>query len=324
VYEGRHNSQQHMRAYFRGTLHEFISTELAALLGRLELAYGRDGFASQYTTQTRAWADVIPQLRSACESLLNRYPEAAQWFLLLEYPLYRLRRRLDVVLLAGELVVVIEVKVGAQKFLAQDIRQVEDYSLDLRDFHSGTANRRILPVLWSTDVANIGSLSLPSLGMSAVLPVVRVGSTPELVSLLLLISNSEGLGMDQINGQTWDDAPYRPVPNVIDAATQIFAGHSVREIANADADNLAVAAARIVTLVAEARARQSRYLIFLTGVPGSGKTLAGLEVVHSAVASGTEQEGDIVYLSGNSPLVVGLREALALDEHKRIRARGGD
>src|SRR5262249_524937 len=101
--------------------------------------------------------------------------------------------------------------------------------------------------------------------------------------------------------------------------TSIFAGHDVRAIAQADASNLREAAARLVELILEARYEGGRFLAFLTGVPGSGKTLAGLQAVHDAVATGAEQRGDIVYLSGNSPLITVIREALARDEYSRAR-----
>jgi hypothetical protein len=91
----------------------------------------------------------------------------------------------------------------------------------------------------------------------------------------------------------------------------------VRSITNADADNLRSAAARLVALIEQAREQKKRFLLLLTGVPGSGKTLAGLHVVHSAIATGVERHGDFVYLSGNTPLVVVLREALAQDERLR-------
>ena len=129
-------------------------------------------------------------------------------------------------------------------------------------------------------------------------------------------------GEANLIGQEWDRSAYRPVPNVIEAATSIFAGHDVRSIANADADNLRSAAARLVALIEQAREQGRRYLLVLTGVPGSGKTLAGLHVVHSAVAMGAERHGEIVYLSGNTPLVVVLREALARDEYRRRRRPG--
>src|SRR5262249_10120491 len=119
--------------------------------------------------------------------------------------------------------------------------------------------------------------------------------------------------------EAWDNSAYRPVPNIVEAATSIFAGHDVRAIAQADASNLREAAARLVELILEARYEGRRFLAFLTGVPGSGKTLAGLQAVHDAVATGAEQRGDIVYLSGNSPLITVIREALARDEYSRAR-----
>jgi hypothetical protein len=130
------------------------------------------------------------------------------------------------------------------------------------------------------------------------------------------------VGGPGIVAEQWDRSAYRPVPNVIDAATSIFAGHDVRTLANADADNLGAAAARLLTLIDQARENRKRYLLILTGVPGSGKTLAGLHVVHSAAAAGAERHGEIVYLSGNTPLVVVLREALARDEDSRRRRTG--
>ncbi len=120
-----------------------------------------------------------------------------------------------------------------------------------------------------------------------------------------------------MNPDEWDRSDYHPVPNIIEAATSIFSGHGVKSIANFEADNLQHASARLLALIGEARAEKKRYLLILTGVPGSGKTLAGLHVVHDAIATGVEQQGDIVYLSGNTPLVVVLREALARDERRR-------
>jgi hypothetical protein len=139
---------------------------------------------------------------------------------------------------------------------------------------------------------------------------------------LLASLPADGPGATLI-AEAWDNASYRPVPNVIEAATAIFARHNVDAILRKDACNLEAAAARVVQLIVSARQHSCRTLIFLTGVPGSGKTLAGLQVVHDAIASGQEQEGDIVYLSGNTPLVTVLREALAQDQHRR-RQHGGE
>jgi hypothetical protein len=120
----------------------------------------------------------------------------------------------------------------------------------------------------------------------------------------------------------WDEASYQPVPSVIEAATALFAGHGVREIALANAKNLSEAATAVFSIIERSRSNREYAVVFLTGVPGAGKTLAGLNVVHSAVREGVEREGDIVYLSGNTPLVVVLREALARDRYRRASAEG--
>ncbi len=210
------------------------------------------------------------------------------------------------------------------RFAAADVRQVEEYALDLRDFHAGSRGRHLLPVLWSTDASTTESIHRGS-------ELVRHGATVAPVQAVgeeglchYVAALPPELRDGQLVAESWDCAVYRPVPTVIEAATSIFAGHDVRSIANADADNLRAAAARLVSLIVQARELRRRYLLVLTGVPGSGKTLAGLHVVHSAIATGAEEAGDIVYLSGNTPLVTVLREALAHDERERRRNNGDE
>ena len=306
----------------RRTVGQIIQDDAAAIVGQLQQAYATDGFASQYTRQTQAWARVVPTLQQTLVQFLKIRPEAHDWTVLLEYPLYRLRRRIDLVILAGELIVVVECKVGADVFSAEDRRQVEEYALDLRDFHAASHHRWILPVLWSTDAEPAAGCTILPVNMS---PTAMVGAVAQVGAegLQAYLAALPFAPLDtNLVGEDWDRSAYRPVPNVIDAASSIFAGHDVRSIANADADNLGSAAARLVALIEQARERGKRYLLLLTGVPGSGKTLAGLHVVHSAVATGVERTGDIVYLSGNTPLVVVLREALARDERRRRRDAG--
>jgi hypothetical protein len=231
----------------------------------------------------------------------------------LEFPLYRLRRRIDAVVLCEGTIVVIEGKVGGRRFLAGDERQVEEYALDLRDFHEGSRGRVIVPVLWATAAVSAAMAHPQASGL--VTQLHRVGRDG-LAQALSTVGGPNGV---PLTGQAWDTAAYRPVPSVIQAATTIFSGHDVRTIARADASNLRESSGRLVELIVQARETRSRALIFLTGVPGSGKTLAGLHVVHDAITTGTEQQGDIVYLSGNTPLVTVLREALSRDQYERSK-----
>lgn len=307
-----------MPAYYRATIQEFLTEAPQNVLGTLQKAYAADGFLSLYTKQTQAWATVIPLLKAQFELLIQTQPAAKTWSVILEYPLYRLRKRIDIVVLAGAQIAVIECKVGSKEFLTQDRRQVEEYALDLRDFHEASNSRRLVPVLWSTLAFELPSeYGEYASSHDQVAPTVLVG-THGLAAQLSKLHDSGSSPL--LVAEAWDRSAYRPVPNIIEAATSIFSGHDVRAIANYDADNLHIASARLVALIQEAKERKKRYMLFLSGVPGAGKTLAGLHVVHNAISSGIEQEGDIVYLSGNTPLVVVLREALALNEYERNRS----
>jgi Uncharacterized conserved protein (DUF2075) len=301
-----------MPAYYRSSLAEFIAEEPQAVLGQLQIKYAEDGFAQQYLSQTRAWAELVPLLQAELRNLVQHTPGAASWTILLEFPLYRLQRRIDIVILTSS-IVVIEAKVGEDRFLSNDERQVEEYCLDLRDFHEGSRGQILFPMLWATHAA--AQECRGAVLTDVVAPVARVGAT----GLARLITTIGNPALPNIDAAKWDRSGYHPVPSVIQAATSIFAGHDVRQMAQADASNLREAASHVVDLIAWARESRKRVLIFLTGVPGSGKTLAGLQAVHDAIATGGEQQGDIVYLSGNTPLVTVLREALARSEYSRHR-----
>ncbi len=306
-----------MTAYARYPLSEFLPANPAVVIGTLQTRYAHDGFASQYTQQTKAWERFIPLFQAELNHLVANCPEAAGWGILLEYPLYRLRKRIDALIPTANKVIVLEAKVGENRFRAEDERQVEDYALDLRDFHAGCRGHPLIPVLWCTN-APVGQEDTLAQA-DIVAPVQRAGADELRTVLRRFVSSSAHA---RLVLEEWDSAPYQPVPTIIQAATSIFAGHDVRAIARADASNLAVAARRIVEVIAEAKRSSRKAVVFLTGVPGAGKTLAGLQVVHDAVTTGTEDRGDIVYLSGNTPLVVVLREALARDTVYRKRAGG--
>ncbi len=214
---------------------------------------------------------------------------------------------------------VVELKVGLAKFTPTDRRQVEEYAQDLRAFHEGSHVASILPVLWCTGSRPLNPYAQPV--SSGVGEIHNLGCD-DLTGLLnrLALSTTPSHSLDR---ETWETSTYRPVPTVVEAATTLFAGHGVEEIARADASNLDEAADKIVSIIDQTRRQGGRSMIFLTGVPGSGKTLAGLQVIHRAVDSGIEDKGDIVYLPGNTPLVTVIREALVRDEHRRNKTSGG-
>ena len=308
-----------MPAYFRSSIDDFLDMEDDLIIGQLHAAYANDGFVSQYTAQTTAWGRTLPALRRELSELLVQQQQARTWQLIFEFPLYRLRRRIDALILTPEAVVVLELKTGATTFDSMDRRQTEEYAQDLRDFHFGSRSSRLRPMLWALEADPVpltASEPANSAGVSRLELVGRSG----LARALLIAGGSSAFstkGHAQEFGKAWDESPYRPIPSVIEAATSLFAGHGVREITLSSAKNLGAASSTVLAIINEARSHGDHCLVFLTGVPGAGKTLAGLNVVHSAVTTGVEADRDIVYLSGNTPLVVVLRESLARDQNRR-------
>src|SRR5579859_4694638 len=153
-----------MPAYIdRGVL-DFINSPDAELISNLHQAYASDGFTSQYTSQTTAWDVSLKLIRAGLLSAIASGIDVNRWRVLLELPLYRLRRRVDCLIVTPQALAVIELKVGEQNFHSSDRRQVEEYALDLRDFHEHSREIPILPVLWCTEAA-AEPLHLPALSV---------------------------------------------------------------------------------------------------------------------------------------------------------------
>lgn len=259
-------------------------------------------FRGSEPQQLRAWADSIACLRLA----LTDWPEAAGWRLLLEFDIQRLGRRIDAVLVTPRGVVVLEFKAGARGFSNQDRAQVEDYAVDLQDFHAASRRHPIVPVLVATE-ATPGPAALPLLLVGAT-PVLDA-SAATLGALLRALWRQlpDGAALDVAG---WEHAPYRPVPGIVEAARTLYRTHAVAEIAaaRADAHNLTATTEAILGAVRAAEAGRRHVILFVTGIPGAGKTLCGLNAVF-----GTGRPAGAVFLTGNPTLVHVLREALARD-----------
>jgi hypothetical protein len=306
-----------MAEYFESSVRDFLAQNSDIIQSKLHNAYAADGFNSQYTSATKAWVVTIKCLREELERLVRICPEALSWGLVLEYPLYRLRIRIDLLLISLKAIYVIELKTEATEYISVDKNQVEEYALDLRDFHSGSGSNPIFPILWcpaKSDDILPSSFELND----SVSPVICVGKD-RLVETIINTEVESAHIENRIDFKSWLTSTYRPVPSIITAATAIFSNHGVQEISNFDADNLAVAGRELIRLIRQAKLNNANYLIFLSGVPGSGKTLAGLNVVHEALEEKVVNQGEIVYLSGNTPLVVVLREALAQDQVRQSK-----
>jgi len=125
----------------------------------------------------------------------------------------------------------------------------------------------------------------------------------------------------QIHIDEWAKSGYKPTPTIIEATLALYRGHSVAEISRSDASasNLSVTSGTVAKIIQDTRRLKQKAICFVTGVPGAGKTLVGLDAATKHIS--TKDELYSVFLSGNGPLVNVLQEALARDKVQLAKER---
>lgn len=268
--------------------------------------------AAQTHEQHAAWDDTVEILYRTFHGSI----EAGRVFF--EYEIPRLGGRIDVVLIIRHVVFVLEFKTGAGDVSSSAIDQVTDYALDLRYFHQ-TSRDVVLAPLLVTDAAK----GLPGVYVDSLDPkLLRTAVTPpEHLQAVIeqILSATSG---DVIDPDAWVSGAYEPTPTIVEAARALYRGHSVQEITRSTAEgaSLATTTSTLLDVIRGARERNEKAICFVTGVPGAGKTLVGLNLATTNIDATESQH--CVYLSGNGPLVAVLREALVLDAVEKAHREG--
>jgi hypothetical protein len=294
------------RAWYGASIPDFVRSDSDNIMGSL----ARNSDFPVLPEQRDAWLAQICLLQSNLAGLAGS--------VFMEFNIPRMGRRIDAVLLINRIVFVVEFKVGDTVFDRAAVDQVWDYGLDLKNFHEASHSASIVPILIATEANRSPPLAFHADEDKVYRPICV--DPPNLRRALDLALGS--VKCAALEEQLWPTAPYRPTPTIIEAARALYAQHSVEAIARYDAgaQNLRATSRRIEELVDEARVRRCKLICFVTGVPGAGKTLVGLNV--ATQRRDVDQPTHAVFLSGNGPLVAVLREALTLDEVARQRSRG--
>jgi hypothetical protein len=295
------------RSYYSNSISNFLNSSPDEILGKLASVNDFD----LLQTQRDAWKNEI----SILQKVLIRKIGAIYF----EYSIPRMGKRIDVVLLIGPVIFVVEFKIGEDKFTSFAIDQVWDYALDLKNFHEPSHEQFIVPILVATNAENI---------------IPFVISTPQNDKLLFPIKCNDELlpqviddvirfteGVD-INQSQWERGRYCPTPTIIEAAMALYNGHEVREISRNDASaiNLNKTSDAISEIIRFSKKNSIKSICFVTGVPGAGKTLVGLNIATKHIDKSSDFYS--VFLSGNGPLVSILREALARDKIRHEKELG--
>lgn len=304
------------RCLFHSSFNEFIEADRFSILGRIH-----DAFHGQaLTTTDEAWLGEIQLLQQALSPWKDEEAE-----IIFEYDIPRLGKRIDVVLLLRGLIFCLEFKVGQKDALQSDVEQVMDYALDLKNFHRYSHDHIIVPILIPTNHKSTSSTFTPSIYNDFIFNPLITGATglQDLIQKVLLHANANTAGTIK----DWIISPYTPTPTIIEAARSLYENHSVENIIRHEADNVTTDAtiANVLEVINRSKRNREKSICFVTGVPGAGKTLVGLDVAvkQSYQADGTFNVDDgAVYLSGNGPLVAVLTEALARDNYAKSKEKG--
>jgi len=302
------------RAFYSANISDFLVETPNGIVGTLHINSG--GSATEHT-QRDAW---LEQIRILKDSLNNR--EGKIYF---EYSIPRMGSRIDTVVLQESVLFVLEFKIGATEFTSYALNQVYDYALDLKNFHSTSRDVLIAPVVIATQAIPATRALASTLHNDKVLTPIRsnvqqLSATIDAVLSFARTFDSPDLESNWIS--EWDLGRYSPTPTIIEAAVALYANHSVADISRSDAAavNLTVTSAAIAEIIERAKTDRFKAICLVTGVPGAGKTLVGLNI-----ATQRREETDELYsvfLSGNEPLVNILREALTRDRVRRDRDAG--
>ena len=290
-----------LRAYYSNNIKSFCEQTTDAILG----AISRNNQFTLQQKQRNTWIYEI-------ELLQNALSDFQTGDIAFEYTIPRIGNRVDCVFLYNGLIYVIEFKIGEEKYPKYAINQVVDYVLDLKYFHKESHNKKIVPILVCTKApVSQNIIKLDADGVYQ--PFLCNKDT--LKSTILQLTDS--LSDTPISSANWLDSPYMPTPTIIEAAQALYRGHDVKEISRSDSEayNLSLTTQAINDIISRSKNNNEKAICFVTGVPGSGKTLAGLNIAN--MRHNFEKNEHAIFLSGNGPLVEVLQEALARDEYRR-------
>ena len=285
------------REYYTASIADFLSDDPEYVLGQLLI---NDEFETT-DLQKNAWRREIEILQSQ----LYDFPDGEIAF---EYTIPRIGHRIDVVCIIRGIIFLLEFKVGDKVYKKATDDQVVDYALDLKYFHEASQNRYIVPISVSTEAPNAENRIFFMEDQIAEVLHSNKKTISSTITTILGTASDVSLSMT-----AWGNSRYAPTPTIIEAAQALYRNHSVDDISRNDAgaQNLTETTAAISRIIDDCKVNGRKAICFVTGVPGAGKTLAGLNIANSRHQF--EANEHAVFLSGNGPLVDVLQAALAKD-----------
>jgi hypothetical protein len=280
-----------LRAYYGKSIADFIQEDDLNILGTLAKNHG---YQTLEKSQQNAWERQITILKSQLAELTG--------YIYFEFSIPRMGKRVDNIVILGDKIFLLEFKIGSEQYDKYAIDQVIDYALDLRNFHEGSHYANLIPILIA-EKAPIFENNFQTVQNLDHAILLNAHNLHEFFKLY----DSNSL----MDVAAWEQSSYKPTPTIIEAAQALYQNHDVEGITRSDAGakNLSATANCISNIIEQAKQGNKKAICFVTGVPGAGKTLAGLNIANQRLKVAEDEHA--VFLSGNGPLVQVLQEALA-------------
>lgn len=297
---------RNLRSYYSATIAEFLQQSSSEILG---IIHSNDTSAETTIQQSNTWESEITILK-------DQFHAFSDGRIIFEYTIPRMGKRVDTVVLYRNMVFLLEFKVGDKEYRESTYDQVYDYALDLRNFQKESHNKLLVPIMISTKAPRYqNKLKV----RDHIVEPLRCNADNIGAAIQYIGSRFEEPAFDYVQ---WENSEYLPTPTIVEAAQALYRGHNVHEITRSDAgaENLTVTTDEINRIIDYSKANHRKSICFVTGVPGAGKTLVGLNLAiqRSDAAAGEHA----VFLSGNFPLVTVLQEALARDKVEQEKQAG--
>ncbi len=298
---------RNLRAYYAATISEFLQQPSSEILGTI---HSNDISAETTIQQSNTWESEVQILKDQ----LRPFPDGR---IIFEYTIPRMGKRVDAVILYQNIVFLLEFKCGDTEYRQSTYDQVYDYALDLQNFQKESHNKLLVPIMVSTRAP---SVACDICEHERIIKPLRCNAENIAAAISTVAAHYHEPSFDYV---AWENSEYLPTPTIVEAAQALYRGHNVHDITRSDAgaENLTVTTDEINRIIEHSKANRRKSICFVTGVPGAGKTLVGLNI---AIQRSDAQQGEhAVFLSGNYPLVTVLQEALARDKVEQEKQRGG-
>lgn len=297
---------RNLRSYYSATIAEFLQQSDSEILG---IIHSNDISAETTIQQSNTWESEVQILKDQLRSFSDGR-------IIFEYTIPRMGKRVDAVVLYKNIVFLLEFKCGDTEYRQSTYDQVYDYALDLRNFQKESHNKLLVPIMISTKAPRYQNILKVR---DRIVEPLRCNAENIGAAIQYIGSRFEEPAFDYVQ---WENSEYLPTPTIVEAAQALYRGHNVHDITRSDAgaENLTVTTGEINRIIDYSKANHRKSICFVTGVPGAGKTLVGLNLAiqRSDAAAGEHA----VFLSGNFPLVTVLQEALARDKVEQEKQAG--